>query len=107
MQDHIFNAFGINNVIPFALIVWGQTQIASGLAAILNAATPIFAVVVAGFLLPDERPTPLRLCWVIIGFIGVVVMIGVPALDGNSKLFAELAIVAAALCLCRCLWTSL
>src|SRR3954469_21937335 len=38
-----FLAMGLlNNVIPFCLIVWGQTQIASGLAAILNAATPLF-----------------------------------------------------------------
>ncbi len=73
----------------------GQTQIASGLAAILNAATPIFTVVVAGLLLPDERPTPLKLMGVVIGFVGVVVMIGMPALGGDSKLFAQLAIVAA------------
>ncbi|WP_421868216.1 EamA family transporter [Motiliproteus sp.] len=32
----------LNNAIPFVLIVWGQTQIASGLASILNATTPVF-----------------------------------------------------------------
>ncbi|CAM3576365.1 DMT family transporter [Parendozoicomonas haliclonae] len=85
----------LNNVFPFALIVWGQTQIASGLAAILNAATPIFAVIVAGLLLPDERPTPLKLLGVFIGFIGVVVMIGVPALDDSGTLLAQLAVVCA------------
>ena len=85
----------LNNVIPFALIVWGQTQIASGLASILNAATPIFTVVVAGILLPDERPTPLKLFGVVLGFVGVVVMIGIPALGGVGSLFAQLAIVAA------------
>jgi drug/metabolite transporter (DMT)-like permease len=87
----------LNNVIPFTLIVWGQTQIASGLASILNAATPIFAVVVAGALLPDERPTRLKLIGVAVGFIGVVVMIGLPSLGGTSSLVAELAIIAAAL----------
>ncbi|WP_373937707.1 DMT family transporter [Vibrio kanaloae] len=85
----------LNNVIPFALIVWGQTQIASGLASILNAATPIFTVIVASILLPDERPTPLKLFGVVLGFVGVVVMIGVPALGGTSSLCAQLAIVAA------------
>ncbi len=85
----------LNNVIPFALIVWGQTQIASGLASILNAATPIFTVVVAGILLHDERPTPLKLFGVVLGFVGVVVMIGVPALGGEDSLLAQLAIVAA------------
>lgn len=86
----------LNNVIPFTLIVWGQTQIASGLASILNASTPIFAVVVAGLLLPDERVTPLKLIGVVIGFIGVVVMIGLPALSGQGNLIAQLAIVSAA-----------
>ena len=42
----------LNNVLPFSLIVWGQMHIASGLASILNATTPIFTVLVAG-LLPD------------------------------------------------------
>ncbi|GIU50947.1 DMT family transporter [Shewanella sp. KT0246] len=87
----------LNNAIPFVLIVWGQTQIASGLAAILNAATPIFAVIVAGFLLPDERPTRLKLFGVVIGFIGVVVMIGMPALEGAESILAQLAVIGAAL----------
>ena len=87
----------LNNVIPFALIVWGQTQIASGLASILNAATPIFTVVVASMLLPDERATPLRIVGVMIGFIGVVMMIGLPAIDGDNSLLAQVAIIAATL----------
>ncbi|ANU38910.1 DMT family transporter [Vibrio scophthalmi] len=87
----------LNNVIPFALIVWGQTQIASGLASILNAATPIFAVVVAGILLPDERITPLKCLGVALGFVGVVVMIGVPASSDVSNVLPQLAIIGAAL----------
>lgn len=87
----------LNNVIPFALIVWGQTQIASGLASILNAATPIFAVVVAGILLPDERITPLKCLGVTLGFVGVVVMIGVPASSDVSNVLPQLAIIGAAL----------
>nr|WP_162046237.1 DMT family transporter [Vibrio taketomensis] len=87
----------LNNVIPFSLIVWGQTQIASGLASIINAATPIFGVIVAGLQLPDEKTTPLKLIGVITGFIGVVVMIGLPALKGDSPLIAQLAIVGASI----------
>jgi drug/metabolite transporter (DMT)-like permease len=86
----------LNNIIPFTLIAWGQTQIGSGLASILNAATPIFTVVVAGILLPDERLTPLKLTGVALGFIGVVVMIGLPALSGGGSLIAQLAIITAA-----------
>ncbi len=94
-----FVAMGLlNNVIPFVLIVWGQTQIASGLASILNAATPLFTVVVAGLLLPDERATPLKLIGVAIGFIGVVVMLGTPSTDNGATILAQLAVLAAALC---------
>lgn len=87
----------INNVIPFSLIVWGQTQIASGLASILNATTPLFTVVVATCLLSDERATPLKLVGVITGFCGVVVMIGLPASARPAPWLPQLAILAAAL----------
>ncbi|MEH6652402.1 MAG: DMT family transporter [Motiliproteus sp.] len=98
-----FVAMGLlNNVIPFVLIVWGQTQIASGLASILNAATPLFTVVVAGLLLPDERATALKLIGVVVGFIGVMVMIGAPkagisSVGDTSTTLAQLAVLAAAL----------
>ena len=87
----------INNVIPFSLIVWGQTQIASGLASILNATTPLFTVVVATCLLSDERATPLKVVGVITGFCGVVVMIGLPASTQPTPWLPQLAILAAAL----------
>jgi drug/metabolite transporter (DMT)-like permease len=45
----------LNNVLPFSLIFWGQREIASGLAAILNATTPLFTVLVAHLLTPDEK----------------------------------------------------
>ncbi|MGA8259534.1 MAG: DMT family transporter [Arenicellales bacterium] len=88
----------LNNTIPFSLIVWGQTHIASGLASILNAATPLFSVVVAHWLTRDERLTPLRLTGVVIGFTGVVVIIGPGALRGlGTHSLAQLAILGAAL----------
>ncbi len=89
----------LNNVIPFSLIVWGQTHIASGLASVLNATTPLFGVVVAGLLLADERATPLKLVGVVVGFLGVVMMIGVPTLDmvGHGATLAQIAILVAAL----------
>lgn len=65
----------LNNVIPFSLIVWGQTHIASGLASILNATTPLFTVIIAGTLLRDEPITPAKIFGVFIGFTGVVVLI--------------------------------
>lgn len=88
----------INNVIPFSLIVWGQTQIASGLAAILNATTPFFAVLIAGIFLSDERITANKILGLLIGFSGVILMIGPEMLLGiGSQVLAQLAVLGAAL----------
>ncbi len=94
-----FVAMGvINNVVPFTLIVWGQSHIASALASILNATTPLFTVVVAHYLTRDERLSPARLSGVAIGLAGVVAMLGPTALaELGTALAAELACLAAAL----------
>jgi drug/metabolite transporter (DMT)-like permease len=88
-----------NNAIPFVLFGWGQTHIASGLAAILNATTPIWGVVVAHLFTNDEKLSGRKLAGVLLGFAGVTVMIG-PALLGSigNNVLAQLACVTAALC---------
>ena len=88
----------LNNAIPFALFGWGQTHIASGLASILNATTPIWGVVVAHFLTADERMTPRKLAGVLLGFGGVATMIGPSLLSSiGTSAFAQLACVVASL----------
>jgi drug/metabolite transporter (DMT)-like permease len=89
----------LNNAIPFVLFGWSQTHIASGLASILNATTPIWGVLVAHFLTQDERMSPRKVAGVLLGFGGVATMIGPSLLSsfGTSAL-AQLACVTAALC---------
>lgn len=88
----------LNNVLPFSLIVWGQTELAGGLAAILNATTPLFTVLLAHALTVDERLTTGRLAGVGLGLAGVVVMVGPEALAGlGAAVLAQLAVLAAAL----------
>ena len=88
----------LNNAIPFALFGWGQTHIASGLASILNAMTPIWGVVVAHFLTHDERMTPRKVAGVLLGFGGVAVMIGPSLLSSlGANALAQLACVTAGL----------
>jgi drug/metabolite transporter (DMT)-like permease len=88
----------LNNAIPFSLIFWGQTRIDSGLAAILNAMTPIFTVILA-HLVGDERLTMRRFAGVLFGFAGVAVLIGPSALSHLDPTdVAELAVLLAALC---------
>ena len=88
----------LNNALPFSLFGWGQTHIASGLAAILNATTPIWGVLVAHFLTVDERMTPRKIAGVLLGFGGVATMIG-PTLLANMGTdgVAQLACISASL----------
>ena len=86
----------LNNAIPFALISWGQTHIDSGLAAILNATTPIFTVL-AAHAAGQERLTPRRLAGAGLGFLGVAVLIGAESLRNlDPTNLAELAVLGAA-----------
>lgn len=88
----------LNNLIPFSLILWGQTEITVGLAYILNAAMPLFTVVLAHLFLHDERLTANRIGGVLLGLAGVAVMIGLEALGGlGVHVLAQLAVVAATL----------
>jgi drug/metabolite transporter (DMT)-like permease len=88
----------LNNAIPFSLIVWGQTEIASGLASILNATTPFFGVLVANALTSDERLSTAKLAGVALGLGGVTWMVGTAALAGlGDAVWAQLAILGAAI----------
>jgi drug/metabolite transporter (DMT)-like permease len=88
----------LNNALPFTLFGWGQTHIASGLASILNATTPIWGVLVAHLFTQDERMTPRKIAGVLLGFAGVATMIG-PTLLANvgTDALAQLACIAASL----------
>jgi drug/metabolite transporter (DMT)-like permease len=87
----------MNNAIPACLIAWGQTQIASGLASILNAATPLATLIVAHFFTSDEKMTARHLAGVLIGFAGVVIVVGPGALYGaGGNIMAQLACLGAA-----------
>ncbi|GGE17703.1 ABC transporter permease [Aureimonas endophytica] len=78
----------LNNLVPFSLIFWGQTQIASGLASILNATTPIFSIVIAHALTEDETLTAHRLAGIGLGIAGVALLMAgrVAAADGPPLL---------------------
>src|SRR6478672_862312 len=88
----------LNNALPFTLFGWGQTHIASGLASILNATTPIWGVVVAHFLTHDERMSPRKIAGVLLGFGGVATMIGPSLLSSlGAGALAQVACVTASL----------
>ena len=87
----------LNNLVPFSLIVWGQVTIDSGLAAILNATTPLFTVVLAHLLTRDERMTRGRALGVLLGLGGVAVLVGPGVLDAlGAQGLAQVAVLGAA-----------
>jgi len=103
-------AFGVmgvlNNVIPFSLIVWGQTEISGSLASILNATTPLFTIVLAQFLTNDEKLSVGKIAGIILGFCGVVVLIGPDfASSGDVAVWAQMVVLAAAISYgCAAIW---
>lgn len=85
-----------NTALPFVLIPWGETRIASGLAAVLNGTTPLFTLVIAHFWLRDERITRARVAGLILGFAGVVVLMSHDLRAGAGNLWGQAAVLAAA-----------
>jgi drug/metabolite transporter (DMT)-like permease len=87
-----------NNAIPFVLIPWGEQYITSSLASILNATMPIFTILVAHFMTRDDRFTIGKVAGVVLGFIGVVVLIGPDLTDlRQAQAQGELAIIIASI----------
>jgi drug/metabolite transporter (DMT)-like permease len=89
----------LNNVVPFILVVWAEIRISSGLASILNATTPIFAVLAAHVATANEKLNWSKGIGVACGFLGVIVLIGPTLLASVSpeQVPADLACVVAAL----------
>lgn len=84
----------LNNVIPFTLMAWGQLSIESGLTAILNATSAIWAVLFAALFFADERLTTRRAIGVLIGFVGVSTAIGLQNLASlELRSLAQLAVI--------------
>jgi drug/metabolite transporter (DMT)-like permease len=89
----------LNNALPFVLLVWAETKISSGLAAILNATTPVFSVLIAHFYTTNERLNWNKGFGVFFGLIGVFVLIGPSILvdAGGDQLVPELSCLFTAL----------
>jgi drug/metabolite transporter (DMT)-like permease len=88
----------LSNTIPFTLIAYGETHVSSVLAGIWNATTPLWTLAVATLALPDERPTRGRVAGMLVGFAGVVVVLGPWQGLGGSALTGQIMCAGAALC---------
>jgi drug/metabolite transporter (DMT)-like permease len=92
----------IGNDLPFALITWGIQYTSSGISGLLMATIPLFVIVIAHWLLPTEKLTPLKTLGFLLGFVGIIALMGPQQLSSKSlsrgELAGELAIVAGCMC---------
>jgi drug/metabolite transporter (DMT)-like permease len=84
-----------NNAIPFWLLGFAETHLDAGLTAVIQAAAPIFTVILASRIDRSQRVTGARLIGVAVGFIGVALLVGV---QSGGDLVAAIAVLGVALC---------
>jgi drug/metabolite transporter (DMT)-like permease len=90
---------GLNSVIPWTLIAWGERSLDAGLATILNSTSPIFTFFLTLMIARQETPTLRKLFGVVGGMAGICLIVGVQALDGlGEQLVAQIVMVLSALC---------
>lgn len=87
---------GITNIaIPFFLISWGELSIDSAVASILNATVPLFTILIAHFLLQDDKITALKVLGLLTGFAGVIILMSKDIGDSLGSVLGQFAIVLA------------
>jgi drug/metabolite transporter (DMT)-like permease len=92
---HLFVVALLLCVLPFSLFAWAQQHVSSGVASILNATTPLMTMVVGLAVLPQERPTRARVGGLLLGFAGVLVVLGVGDGTAGGERLGELACLGA------------
>ena len=85
----------LNSAIPFWSLSWAETRIDSGLAAVIQASAPLFTALLALRFSRTERVTGARLAGLLVGFVGVVLLVGA---QPRGEVVAALAVVFSALC---------
>ena len=89
---------GLTNVaIPFFLISWGEKSIDSAVAAILDATVPLFTILIAHFLLQDDKMTVPKVLGLLIGFAGVIVLMSKDIGASTGSLMGQLAVIVASM----------
>jgi drug/metabolite transporter (DMT)-like permease len=98
IYGHLFVMGAINIAIPFSLITWAEQSVDSSVAAILNAAVPLFVMIIAAIFLKDERLTPNRVLGLVVGFLGVAILVGFnPADLASGDMAGEIALIGSTL----------
>ncbi|MCA9979096.1 MAG: DMT family transporter [Anaerolineales bacterium] len=87
------------HALPFVLFSWGELHVDSAMASILNGTTPLFTVILAHFLVADDRMTPLKLAGTLLGFVGLMALVAPSLLGGvQVETLGLLGMAVAAVC---------
>lgn len=92
---------GLSSAVPFSLLAWGQQFVSSGFAGVSMAAVALIILPLAHFTVPGEQMTPRKIVGFLIGFVGVVILIGAQAFETTGASFetpGRIACVLAAAC---------
>jgi len=96
---HALGVAALSNAMPFGLLSWAQGHVTAGLAAIFMSTLPLIVLPLSHLLVPGERMTRRRTVGFLIGFCGVVVLIGPSALGdlggGAVEMLAQIACMGA------------
>ena len=76
IYGHLLVMSVVNIAIPFALITSAERSVDSAVAAILNGGVPLFTIVIAALLLHDEPITVNRIAGLVVGYAGVILLVG-------------------------------
>jgi drug/metabolite transporter (DMT)-like permease len=89
---------GLTNIaIPFFLISWGELHIDSAVASILDATVPLFTILIAHFLLQDDKITVPKILGLVMGFGGIIILMSKDIGASSNSLLGQLAVIAASI----------
>lgn len=95
---HLFVVAILLNSVPSALFAFGETHVSSVVAGIINAVTPLATIAAAFIAFPSERPTAGRVVGILVGFAGILVVVGIWNGVGSSEALGALACLGAVAC---------
>ena len=98
MIGHLWVVALLLNVIPGILFAWAETEVTSILAGIINAVTPLMTLIAIIVVSRNEKPTTPQVVGLLLGFLGVLIVLGAWKGLGDNPLWAILILLAAVTC---------
>jgi len=98
MIGHLWVVALLLNVIPGIFFAWAETEVTSILAGIINAVTPLMTLIAIMLVARNEKPTKPQVVGLVLGFLGVLTVLGAWQGLGDNPLWAILILLAAVTC---------